>query len=464
MSPSLRGSGLKFKLMDCIRQQERCLPLYEGVDWNQSIAKAFERAVSSPSLRGSGLKLFPCMEIYRWMLCLPLYEGVDWNAASIRYCRNLVVSLFTREWIEIPSRTFWILPKPVSLFTREWIEIVCVCPRPPPPGGLPLYEGVDWNAATHKADTIAHGLPLYEGVDWNNFGICQHFWRCSLPLYEGVDWNWAVSNWPVNLVAVSLFTREWIEIIPASSIRKLFSVSLFTREWIEIGVIILSPQFLGVSLFTREWIEIYWDDRNDVAASCLPLYEGVDWNVEHPERMAEHEPVSLFTREWIEIILSFQLSSITVCLPLYEGVDWNKNIVWNSWKILCVSLFTREWIEIFLLSHGQPFRPVSLFTREWIEIKKLFPAIIFPAASPSLRGSGLKCHRPHTPLQRIRSPSLRGSGLKSVPPDNQTQPVRSPSLRGSGLKYHQSQSLRLQRMHVSLFTREWIEMFCKSSK
>ena len=35
--------------------------------------------------------------------------------------------------------------------------------------------------------------------------------------------------------AVSLFTREWIEIIPSGHILHQFPVSLFTREWIEIS-------------------------------------------------------------------------------------------------------------------------------------------------------------------------------------------------------------------------------------
>ena len=54
-----------------------------------------------------------------------------------------------------------------------------------------------------------------------------------------------------------------------------------------------------------------------------------------------------------------------------------------------VSLFTREWIEITGVSFlGLPLS-VSLFTREWIEIQTKKSRKIF-AASPSLRGSGLK--------------------------------------------------------------------------
>ena len=126
----------------------RCLPLYEGVDWNQwgHSKKAFCHCVSlftrewieiysiivdrtmyaaSPSLRGSGLK-WPCTLFFAcpvWRLplyegvdwnqhigrlaknrrCLPLYEGVDWNIVTYHSMMPTIVSLFTREWIEI----FW---------------------------------------------------------------------------------------------------------------------------------------------------------------------------------------------------------------------------------------------------------------------------------------------------------------------------------------------------------------------
>ena len=35
--------------------------------------------------------------------------------------------------------------------------------------------------------------------------------------------------------AVSLFTREWIEILVSEKTQELCDVSLFTREWIEIA-------------------------------------------------------------------------------------------------------------------------------------------------------------------------------------------------------------------------------------
>ena len=53
-------------------------------------------------------------------------------------------------------------------------------------------------------------------------------------------------------------------------------VSLFTREWIEI--IIENAGLLGVpvSLFTREWIEIAASTNARRERIRLPLYEGVD--------------------------------------------------------------------------------------------------------------------------------------------------------------------------------------------
>ena len=54
------------------------------------------------------------------------------------------------------------------------------------------------------------------------------------------------------------------------------SVSLFTREWIEI--LTLSPREAAraVSLFTREWIEIAASTNARRERIRLPLYEGVD--------------------------------------------------------------------------------------------------------------------------------------------------------------------------------------------
>ena len=59
----------------------------------------------------------------------------------IRLC--VIVSLFTREWIEIVTCASSIIGYAVSLFTREWIEIVIWTHKTWNSAGLPLYEGVD---------------------------------------------------------------------------------------------------------------------------------------------------------------------------------------------------------------------------------------------------------------------------------------------------------------------------------
>ena len=55
---------------------------------------------------------------------------------------------------------------------------------------------------------------------------------------------------------VSLFTREWIEIISVSVNISGGAVSLFTREWIEMQMGSKYYHNQAVSLFTREWIEM----------------------------------------------------------------------------------------------------------------------------------------------------------------------------------------------------------------
>ena len=56
---------------------------------------------------------------------------------------TITVSLFTREWIEIPEFMEVLLSDDVSLFTREWIEISPYHAFRHELGRLPLYEGVD---------------------------------------------------------------------------------------------------------------------------------------------------------------------------------------------------------------------------------------------------------------------------------------------------------------------------------
>ena len=189
-SPSLRGSGLK-----CI-----CLRL-------------FNKRNTSPSLRGSGLKLANVGAARIAVRCLPLYEGVDWNSVFTAQIDSCNVSLFTREWIEIACSVRSSSWSNVSLFTREWIEIPhcpvkCFCWRV----SLFTREWIEISTCRRLSDCrmsspslrgsglklqglfVFHHrwprLPLYEGVDWNiGFARTASAPAGSLPLYEGVDWN-----------------------------------------------------------------------------------------------------------------------------------------------------------------------------------------------------------------------------------------------------------------------------------
>ena len=55
----------------------------------------------------------------------------------------VIVSLFTREWIEIETKSKRLHREAVSLFTREWIEITILFKNSCARVRLPLYEGVD---------------------------------------------------------------------------------------------------------------------------------------------------------------------------------------------------------------------------------------------------------------------------------------------------------------------------------
>ena len=84
----------------------------------------------------------------------------------------------------------------------------------------------------------------------------------------------AVDGWIP--AAVSLFTREWIEMIKTDQLKQRQFVSLFTREWIEIDNTQCGWYWERVSLFTREWIEILCTSATKIRGRRLPLYEGVD--------------------------------------------------------------------------------------------------------------------------------------------------------------------------------------------
>ena len=344
-----------------------CLPLYEGVDWNESYSQYAEMLAESPSLRGSGLK-------YHW-------------------------------W-------FW----------------------------------TTWNWSR---------LPLYEGVDWNQNAIWEWSARTSLPLYEGVDWNDPIIT-RIYQKDVSLFTREWIEILDFCQIPYCPEVSLFTREWIEIPVLLCTPfSEQNVSLFTREWIEMFGAFNTDwmfptspslrgsglkcvnkkfvSSHSGLPLYEGVDWNLNIWFGRIQTTGSPSLRGSGLKLSNSLTNASASSRLPLYEGVDWNIQYLcdcsaWNvspslrgsglKWKdpysepkILGLPLY--EGVDWNFVGTGVCLDGFSLPLYEGVDWNPKQTGFFgLQAVSPSLRGSGLKSQRPTILQCYIMSPSLRGSGLK----------------------------------------------------
>ena len=212
------------------------------------------------------------------------------------------------------------------------------------------------------------GLPLYEGVDWNHTDSPGSNQSWCLPLYEGVDWN--VEN-PVPIAAndfVSLFTREWIEIVDYLLGRGTnMSLPLYEGvDWNNLQNLTfhtrkLSPSLRGSGLkFLREEKIRGMKRSPSLRGSGLKYPTGEKNNC---HRLLSPSLRGSGLKSFVE-----QTQTNANSLPLYEGVDWNFDAYC---KIIldCVSLFTREWIEI---CSNVPCFPglcrVSLFTREWIEI------------------------------------------------------------------------------------------------
>ena len=58
---------------------------------------------------------------------------------------------------------------------------------------------------------------------------------CSLsPSLRGSGLKFAMTSKRCHFLRVSLFTREWIEMVQSLRVARVLYVSLFTREWIEI--------------------------------------------------------------------------------------------------------------------------------------------------------------------------------------------------------------------------------------
>ena len=122
---------------------------------------------------------------------------------------------------------------------------------------------------------------------------------------------------------------------------------------------------------------------------------------------------------------------------------------------------------------------VSLFTREWIEMTGLDAMTMQGFSLPLYEGVDWNWTTRRSMQTCWKSPSLRGSGLKSSGVSKRTNLFfvslftrewieifcwtnankceQSPSLRGSGLKLP-VQGRTASHAEVSLFTREWIEI------
>ena len=195
-------------------------------------SETYEREMS-PSTRGCGLKSLLMMKSVRNSRH-PLHEGVDWNIMLYMYHNAVVVTLYTRVWIEIwPLESH--LQKTTSHPLHEGVdwnvtcisEIVRQISHPLHEGvdwniyaaaclladaSHPLHEGVDWNASLSKLMMLVTCHPLHEGVDWNCCRATHIVKPLCHPLHEGVDWNIVHSRWKENRHPVTLYTRVWIEI------------------------------------------------------------------------------------------------------------------------------------------------------------------------------------------------------------------------------------------------------------
>ena len=145
----------------------KCLPLYEGVDWNICHRSILYNCDTSPSLRGSGLKCSVAIR-QRILKESPSLRGSGLKSVSQERIRNpckspslrgsglkLAVCSLESELSGSPSlrgsglkfvrKRLLLFQMVVSLFTREWIEIGARLGRAEVQERLPLYEGVDWN-------------------------------------------------------------------------------------------------------------------------------------------------------------------------------------------------------------------------------------------------------------------------------------------------------------------------------
>ena len=212
----------------------------------------------------------------------------------------------------------------VSLFTREWIEI--------PP--------VKSSTFVCKSSPSLRGSGLKcQNWRWTKFCL----WSPSL---RGSGLKSRRNHLCINAVWVSLFTREWIEICTLSLIAvQISGLPLYEGvDWNTLYCIIFSfprpsPSLRGSGLKSEPPTV-----PDPIRSSPSLRGSGLKSIVTAPIHTTA--PVSLFTREWIEMSSNLFPCNSHKSLPLYEGVDWNMIILYAILGVMSVSLFTREWIEI----------------------------------------------------------------------------------------------------------------------
>ena len=84
---------------------------------------------------------------------------------GVRSAELSIVSLFTREWIEINRLDKLKKEVKVSLFTREWIEIVLESFALQLAASSPSLRGSGLKLRKEVMVDVGKRLPLYEGVD-----------------------------------------------------------------------------------------------------------------------------------------------------------------------------------------------------------------------------------------------------------------------------------------------------------
>ena len=144
----------------------------------------------SPSLRGSGLKFHP-----PWMFALAISVSLftrEWieiapHFWTVLYGMSPSLRGSGLKFLAARCKNIWPY---VSLFTREWIEISSLSSRSRMVWSLPLYEGVDWNSGNNRILRERGSSPSLRGSGLKSFLTASVFVSLCLPLYEGVDWNY----------------------------------------------------------------------------------------------------------------------------------------------------------------------------------------------------------------------------------------------------------------------------------